>query len=314
VKAYLADHSATCGVTLQEIDPPTPGAGVAVVAVAASSLNRGEVQHVMRHHFIPHGERVGWDFSGVVVAAATDGSGPAVGEAVFGWCMARGAWGEQVAVPVTELSVAPPGLSLLDASTLGVAALTAHAALGRIRRRPAGAKVLVTGATGGVGLFALQLAAVAGAAVTASVRRETDASYVRGLAGEAIGVEVGIDPKGEPADLVIDSLGGASLANAMHRVAPGGAIVSLGRTEPGDCAVPPNWFLKGSRLDGLNVYSAFRRGAVAEALSEMGALVAAGRLRTGVELVRPAGDLPQAMEMLIDRKVRGKAVITWEGG
>lgn len=312
----MADPSAPAGVSLRDVPSPTPGPGVASVTVVATSLNRGEVQHVRNYRRIPDGERVGWDLAGIVKEPATDGTGPVAGTAVFGWCRERGSWAEEVAVPISDVAQAPAGLTAVDASTLGVAALTAHEALELARRPLRSASVLVTGSTGGVGLFAVQLARLAGATVIASVRRAEDAAQVLREVGDPDGVEVevGLDSAGEPVDLVLETVGGDLLSAALERVAPGGTVVSIGRTDPTHSEVPAGWFLKGARLDGLSIGSALPAdGGAARALAAMGELVARGRLRTGVQRVVPATQMPAAMEALMERRVRGKVVLTWAG-
>lgn len=315
MRAYLADPTIPDGVALREIDSPSADEGVAVVSVTAASLNWGEVQHVRSFRMIPAGERVGWDVAGVVKEAATDGVGPAVGTPVFGWCRDRGSWAEEVAVPVEYLAILPDGLSPVDASTLGVAALTAHAATQRARRPLDGASVLITGATGGVGLFAIQLSSDAGANVIASLRRPEDEAMVREaiVPGVDFVAEVGIDPAGPGADLIIEPVGGQLLSNALKRVAPRGVIVTIGRADPDDAVMPAGWFLKGARVDGLSIGSELTEpGAQTAALELLGAMVREGRLDTAVARVMPAIELGEAMRLLIDRDVRGKVVISWE--
>jgi NADPH:quinone reductase-like Zn-dependent oxidoreductase len=314
MRAYVADPGVPDGIALHDVPSPTPGGGVAVVSVRAFSLNRGEVQHVRSYRLLPAGARLGWDVAGVVTAQATDGTGPDVGTEVFGWCQERGSWAEEVAVPVDHLVPTPAGLSTLDASTLGVAALTAYQATRQCRRPLGSATVLVNGSTGGVGLFAIQLASLGGAKVIASVQRAEDEALIRDAVGPNVtfDIEIGIDPERDPVDLVIETVGGQLLSNALVRVAPGGAVATIGRTDPADAVVPSGWFLKGARLEGVTVGTGLQgSGGVGAALAELGGLMVAGQLRSGVARVMPASDLPEAMRALIEREVRGKVVITW---
>jgi NADPH:quinone reductase-like Zn-dependent oxidoreductase len=309
VQAFVVDPGAPGGISEQEVAEPSAAPGRAVVEVAAVSLNRGELLHVGRHRLLDHRAPFGWDVAGVVVAAATDGTGPAVGSAVFGWSGDRGTWADRVAVRVGQLAPLPAGLSFEDASTLGVAGLTASAAVGRAPAPLPGARVVVTGATGGVGAFAVQLAALEGAETTAVVRDPAGAAALGGWFPSGVAVEVGLDVEGAPADLVIDSVGGDVLTSALQRVRAGGVVVSLGRTADAPAQVPAAWFLKHAQLHGLAISQAYDDRTTAPALTRLADLVVAGRLRTNVGLVADRRDALAAVRAVLDRQVRGKAVI-----
>ena len=145
VRALVAAPDQPGGVDLVDVVGPEPAPDQAVVVVAAVSLNRGEVRRLPG---APAGWRPGWDLAGTVVAAAADGSGPAVGRRVVG-LLREGAWAEQVAVPTRTLATIPDGLSFSGASTLPVAGLTAYRTLQQADVIE-GRRVLVTGASGGV--------------------------------------------------------------------------------------------------------------------------------------------------------------------
>ena len=127
----------------------------ALVQVEAISLNRGEVRDAMEAEA---GWRPGWDLAGTVIKQAANGTGPKVGSRVMGTVPIHGgAWAEQVAVPTNMLAEIPTNVTFAQAATLPVAGLTALYALDKggllLHKR-----VLITGSTGGVGLFAHQLA------------------------------------------------------------------------------------------------------------------------------------------------------------
>ena len=190
IKAVVVDPGAPNRLALADVEEPSPTPSEVLVRVSAVSLNRGEVR---RAESSEPGFRPGWDLAGTVERAAADGSGPQEGSRVVGF-LPSGAWAELAAVPTNALAELPEGVSFEEASTLPVAGLTALYALeegGDLLGRT----VLVTGASGGAGLFGLQLARAAGARVVGLVRREEHVSLVE----EAGAHEVVVDESGAAA-------------------------------------------------------------------------------------------------------------------
>ena len=163
MRAIVSTPRAPSPVTIQEIEPPRPAADEMLLEVRSFALNRGEI-HLLEAR--PEW-RPGQDISGVVVEGAADGSGPPVGARVAA-VVDEGGWSERVAVPTSRAGTLPDSVSFSAGASVGVAGLTALRAL-KVGGSLLGARVLVTGAAGGVGRFAVQLARLGGAEVTAIV-------------------------------------------------------------------------------------------------------------------------------------------------
>ena len=306
MRALIARPSAPSGLELAELDDPTPAASEALVEVRAVSLNRGEARYLPRRQ---EGTVHGWDVAGVVRSAAADGSGPAEGARVVG-LVDEGAWAELAAAPTRRLAELPDAVSFEDASTLPVAGLTAvralHAAGPLLGRR-----LLITGASGGVGRFAVQLAHRGGAHVTGMVGSPERGEGLTELGADDL-IER-IDPEGERYDVILESVGGATLAAALARVAPSGIVVTFGNSsgEPTSFDVSSFYPQSGARLFGLRVFNELdRHDSAVRDLGFLAAEVAAGRLDIQIGLSSSWHEAGAALEALIDRRVRGKAVLT----
>lgn len=306
MRALLATADAAAPVALGETAEPRPATDEAVIAVEAVSLNRGECRRLLSAE---PGWVAGWDVAGRVTTAAADGSGPAAGARVVGLAVAGG-WAERVAVSTHLIAELPGEVTAAVASTLPVAGLTALLALGR-GGTLLGRRVAVTGATGGVGGFALQLAALAGAHTTAVV---SGAGRIRGLPSRGVdAVEVGLDAGGADFDLILESVGGPLLAAALGRVAPRGEIVTYGASSAQTTPFDVTGFYRRNRarLSGLLVFAELdldRPGG--RHLATLADLVAGGRLEVPVSTERPWTDAAAVVRALLDRELPGKAVLT----
>jgi len=291
-------------VELREVDDPTPKANHAVVQVAATSLNRGECGALLT---AVDGWRPGWDLAGTVVAAA-EGQPPA-GTRVVGW-VNGGAWAERVCVRADHLAPIPDDLSYEIASTLPVAGLTAAGVLS-IAGSILGKHVAITGAAGGVGRFAVQLASLAGAHVTAVVGSPERGEGLRELGADDVVLR--LEPEGEPFDFVVESAGGASLAAALARVSHDGTVVTFGNSSNEPTTFDARSFYRRGApvMVGYFVTHELLRGKTGSSqLAALASLVAEGRLRSEVDLQVPWADANVAIAALLERRVRGKAVLT----
>jgi NADPH:quinone reductase-like Zn-dependent oxidoreductase len=288
---------------LTEVPDPTPRHDEALVEVQAFSLNRGETRRLAQ---LEPGTVTGWDLAGTVRQAAQDG-GPAEGARVVG-LMNVGAWAELAAVKLEHLAELPEGISFEQAAALPVAGLTALRALERCGF-VLGKRVLVTGASGGVGRFAIQLAKLAGAHVTGVARRTEGLTQ---LGADEVAAE--IDLQGPTYDAVLDGVGGPVLGHAIQRVAPGGTIVSFASTVTDPVSYPARELFArapGARLYGFYVFAELDHTRSGSAdLRRLADLVAERRLDPHIDLTLPWSEAAQAIEALLDRRVNGKAVLT----
>lgn len=301
IKAYVATGASSPRFALQEAPAPQAAPGTLVLGVEAISLNPGEITWPWDAGVVP-----GWDIAGTVLQASPDGAGPAVGTRLAA-ILEAGGWAEQVAVPLGQLAVLPDGVSTEEAVTLGVAGVTAR----RILQQSGpldGKQVLVTGAAGGVGRFAVQLAHRASATVTALVNREGQADELRGLG--AAHVVVGTDALPGRYDVVVDGVGGPALEAAIAAAAPGARIVTYGLASGRPAQIPFFAFVNapGSTLQGYFIWQDDRDSLGAD-LGHLAALVAAGQLDARVAHVRPWADLDAAADDLVSGRARGKTVV-----
>lgn len=310
MRALVAAPGAPGGIEMREVDDPAPRPDEAVVEVRASSLNRGECTALRTAET---GWRPGWDVAGVVGAIAADGSGPQAEARVVAWANGGG-WAERVAVRTDHVAPIPEGLTFEVASTLPVAGLTAAGTLA-LGEPLEGRRVAVTGAAGGVGRFAIQLAHAAGAHVTAVA-----GSPERGRGLAELGADevvLGLDAEGDPFDLVLESVGGASLATALVRVAPYGTVVTFGNSSGEATAFDARAFYRrgGPTLRGFFVTRELLEGRIGtRKLQELVELAASERLRSEIGLRVGWTEAASAVEALLERRVPGKAVLTVGSG
>jgi NADPH2:quinone reductase len=309
MRAVVVDPNSPAHLAFEEVERPSPAPSEALVRVAAISLNRGEVRRAATSS--EPGFRPGWDLAGTVERAAHDGSGPPEGSRVVG-LLPSGAWAQMAAVQTSALAVLPEGVSFAAASTLPVAGLTALYTLekggGLLGRR-----VLITGASGGVGLIACRLARLSGGRVVALVRREEHAELVREAGADevAVGEDGAAAREHGPYDLVLESVGGEVLSNALSMLAPGGTCVSFGVSSAPEVAFDARSFYLtgGASLYGFILFHEVLARPASGGLARLAALVAEGSLEPRIELEAPWEGIGAVAERLTNRGYAGKAVL-----
>jgi NADPH:quinone reductase-like Zn-dependent oxidoreductase len=227
-----------------------------------------------------------------------------------------GAWAEQAAVPVNALAELEPSVTYAQAAALPTAGLTALAAIDHGHSLIA-RTVLVTGASGGVGLIACRLASLAGARVVGQVRQSRSAPLVREAGADhvVVGESVAAAEPFGPYYLIVEQLGGQALAEVMTQLAPGGTCVSVGVTMGRAGYEVPVDMARMRRAPGaclriVNLYQELEREPASLGLQRLVRLVGNGKLtpHLGVEADwREIGTVAQA---LLDRHFPGKAVLS----
>lgn len=303
MRALVVDHTAPGHVRLAEVADPTPTPHQALVEVRAISINHGEVRRLPN---IDDGVVLGWDAAGVVTAAAADGSSPPVGTPVV-TLAEDGAWATARAVDTDGIGVVPRDADLGAISTIPVAATTALQALRRLGPI-LGRRVLVTGATGGVGRFAVQLARRGGAHVVATTGSPAQVDALRALGAHEVFPSP--DDVAEPVSGVLEMVGGTKLVSSFGALLPGGTVVTIGHTVDEPDVFGPGAF-RG--LDGLHdrsiaTFYLLANSDIGPDMSWLASLVAQGELDPQITFRADWTRFAEGVDSLVGRRLHGKAV------
>lgn len=260
---------------LQETAEPVPRSDELLVQVEAISLNRGEVRAATP----------GWDVAGTVIGGEGFAPGTRIAAILRG-----GAWAERVAVPAFNAALVPDEVPLTIAATLPLAGLTVMRAFA-VGGPLLGKRVLITGASGGVGMLASQLATLGGATV--------------------VGVRTADEAEGT-FDFILESAGGASLAAAIAKVASGGTVVTIGNSSEQETTFNARTLYAkgGASIYGLLIFEevANRRIGGRE-LAYLLELTRTGALKPVIEVERSWRELDATLQDLAARRFHGKAVL-----
>ncbi|MFT5172072.1 MAG: NADPH2:quinone reductase [Gammaproteobacteria bacterium] len=305
MKAVLVSPHSPAHLAIGDAPDPQPDSHQAVVRVSTVSLNRGEVR---RAQTLQAGSPLGWDLAGVVEHAARNGTGPAIGSRVVGFSRALAGWAQLCAVPVNDLAVLPDEVSLTDAATLPVAGLTALYGLERGQRLLA-ANVLITGATGGVGYFACQLARAMGAQVTALIRNMEHEALVRAAGAHHV-ISNNAASHG-PYRLILDGVAGDGLGELLRCLDEDGRAVLYGVSDgmQTPIAVRDLMATGAGRIEGFHLYRESEYAHARNGLARLASLVAQGRLKTHISRTEDWREVGAVAKDLIARSYTGKAVL-----
>lgn len=299
MRALVVDHGETGPVRFADVAEPVPSSDEALVEIRHIGLNFGELNYV---HQWTAGAVHGHDAAGVVVRAAPDGSGPAEGTRVAVGMSAH-AWAERMAVRPASLGTVPEDVDLADGAALGIAGVTA---LRVLRKRSLLARdVLITGASGGVGHFAVQLAALAGARVTALVGSPDRTAGLRELGADQVVTDLA--GTGDRFDLVLDTVGGPVMAQAWDRLAEGGTLYPVGYSSGQDTTFPSGALFGFGEPRTIATFGDMT--PTSGELTDLLALMSAGRLSAPVGRRGDWRDVDDAVRALFARKVHGKIVL-----
>lgn len=282
---------------------PVPGPGEVLVAVAAAAITFAELTWDLSWTTADGRDRTpvipAHEMSGAVAMLGDGVTGVAVGDEVFGLVGfdRNGAAAGFTTIPAADLAARPRSASHAQTATLPLAGLTAWQALVDYAGLEAGERVLVQGGAGGVGVYAVQLAALLGGQVTAT-GRDRDADFVRQL-GAAEFVST-VAPAVPPEfDVVIDTIGGTVLAGSYSLLRPGGRLVTLGS--------PPD--AERARSAGVHAMF-FVVSPDAGELAYLAGLTDAGRLRPVVSQTFPLAAGRAAFDSGGRPRPPGKTVLT----
>jgi NADPH:quinone reductase len=307
IKAIIVDPALKERFAIREVEPPALASNQARVQVKTTSLNRGEVIRAFRQQ---ETIRLGWDLAGVVDQPAQDGTGPKAGSRVVG-LLNPGAWAEQVAVPTNALALLPDDVSFQQAATLPVAGLTALMAFDKAGPL-LGRNVLVTGASGGVGDFAVQIARQSGAHVVGLVKQPRYKESVLSIgAHQVVASEDGAEAaEFGPYDVIVDALGGKALSTVFTQLAPFGICITYSSGLTGtDVSFSSRSVASGARLYFFLIFRELTREPASPGLGRLARLVAEHKLNPTIAVETSWKDIAGIAQRLMDRDYNGKAVL-----
>jgi len=314
MKAITQDRYGSADVLrYEDVEVPTPGPGEVLIRVRAAGVDYG-VWHLMTG--LPLLTRVigfglsrpktpvpGSDVAGIVEAAGADVTGFVAGDEVFG--SAKGTFAEYTVASPKKLARKPPGLTFEQAAALGASGCTALQSLAGLRD---GQRVLVIGAAGGVGSFAVQLAKILGAGQVTGVCSTAKLDLVRSLGADQV-IDYTREPISGHHDLIIDTGGNRTLAELRRCLTDRGTLVLVGGEKGGRVFGGIGRSMLRAPLLGIFTRQKLRgllglvRAGDLERLAELG-------VKPAIERTYPLAEAADAIRHLAAGQARGKLVIT----
>ena len=302
-------------LTLTDVLKPQPSADEVLVRINAAGVNPVDwkIREGWLKDLLPYEFPIilGWDLAGVVEETGDQVEGFANGDHVFAYnrrpVVQQGTYAEYTTVPESYIAHSPDSLSFEESASIPLAALTAYQAIYDAVQLQQGQSILIVGASGGVGGFAVQFAKLIGAKVTA-VASEKNHAYLHGLGAEhAICYTKGdfqepfksICPSG--ADVVFDLIGGKTLKRAGNCVKSGGKVVSI--TDDPRSHVPED--------KDIQSHFVFVEPS-AKQLDHIREMVDSAKLKTHLSAVYPLSDVDKAHADMETGHTRGKIVLKIE--
>jgi NADPH:quinone reductase-like Zn-dependent oxidoreductase len=308
---------------LTDVDPPEIGPGDVLVRVHAAALNPYD-WHMLRGDPLiarlipgavgltkPRHRVAGLDAAGIIEAVGADVEGLSAGDEVLGFC--PGALAEFARAKADNVVPKPAAMTFEHAAGIPIAATTALRGIREVGQVQAGTRVLVNGAAGGVGHYAVQIAAGIGAEVT-GVCSTGNVELVRSLGAEHVVDYTTDDFTNEPAryDVILDNMGNRPLSRLRRALTPTGIIVLNGGGPPGTVVGPIGAMARAAAVNGF-VRQRIRFLPTRTDRSELTAvtaLVDGGKLATVLDRTYPLADTAEGLRHVEDGHARGKVVIT----
>ena len=306
-------------IQVKDIEKPVPKDDEVLIEVRAASVNpvdwhfmRGEpyIGRIMMGLRKPKVTQLGVDVAGVVEAVGRNITRFKPGDEVFGAC--RGAFAEYASTAESALVTKPDNVTFEQAAAVPVAAITALQGLRDKGQIQAGQKVLINGAAGGVGTFAVQIAKSFGADVT-GVCSTRNVDMVRSIGADRVidYTQENFTRSGQHYDLIFDCVGNHSLSAFRRILNPRGMYIMVG-------APSGRWIAPFPRLSKALVLSRFVSQSLVpflartskDALPILRELMEAGKLRPAIDKRYRLSEVPEAMGYLEQGHARGKVVIT----
>lgn len=293
IRAYDNDPAS---LRYETVELPTIGPGEVLIAVEAAAVTTGELDWPETWPTTP-----AHDVSGVVADIGRDVAGLRVGDEVFGLIGfdRPGAASQFVAVPAADLAAKPQSIGHIDAAALPLSGLTAWQALVDHAHLEPGQRVLVHGGAGGVGAYAVQLAAHLGANVVATVSARDAALAIALGANSVIDYTERFEEQLKDIDVVIDTVGAGTTARSWQVLSAGGVLIGIAEEPSED---------ENSLVNARGVYFVVEPSGVQ--LTELARLIEKGVLRPMVGRVVPLPEGTSAFTAPLGPRSPGKSVIT----